>query len=152
MAMEIIDGTVQSATVRQSSPAVSIYESIVFTRDDGSERRLNKVAIAPAVAAMMLPGVQGRFYSYTAIDHNGLVAARTRDGRSAYALPSGNEKIMMMAAIVGSAWFAVRLATGGIAFLALLLAIGGSAGWFAYRRTRIDIRARYDADSGYVNR
>ncbi|HEY0660834.1 MAG TPA: hypothetical protein VGD21_05905 [Lysobacter sp.] len=150
MAVEIIEGTVQGATVRQSNAKVSIYESVVFTRDDGSERRLDKVAVAPAVAALLQPGAQGRFYAYSAIDHNGLVAARTRDGRSAYAIPSGNEKIMMIAAIVGIAWSAIRLGTGGFPLLAIVLAIGGSVGWFLYRRTRIDTRARYDADSGYA--
>lgn len=150
MAVEIIDGTVQAATLRQANAKVSIYESIVFTREDGSERRLAKVAVAPSVAAMLQPGVQGRFYAYTMIDHNGLVAARTRDGRSAYAIPSGNEKIMMIASIVGSAWFALLLATGGFTILGLLAGIGGSIGWFVYRNTRIDILARYDADSGYA--
>lgn len=150
MAVEIIDGTVQAATVRQSNATVSIYESIVFTRDDGSERRLDKVAVAPAVAAMLRPGAQGRFYAYTMIDHNGLVAARTRDGYSAYKIPSGNEKIMMITAIVGSAWFTILLATGGFTILGLLAGILGSIGWFVYRNTRIDIRARYDADNGYL--
>ena len=152
MAVEIIDGTVQAATVRQSNAKVSIYESIVFIREDGSERRLDKVAVAPSVAAMLQPGVQGRFYAYTMIDHNGLVATRTRDGRSVYAIPSGNEKIMMTAAIVGSMWFAIRLAMGGFTFIGLLAAIGGGIGWFVYRQTRIDILARYDADSGYADR
>ena len=152
MATEIIDGTVQGATVRQSSATHTIYQSIVFTRDDGSERRLDKVAVAPSVAALLQSGAQGRFYAYTMIDHNGLVAVRTRDGQNAYAIPSGNEKIMMIAAIVGSAWFAILLATGGITILGLLAGILGSIGWFVYRKTRIGIRASFDADSGYSGR
>lgn len=150
MAVETIDGTVQGATVRRSNAKVAIYESVVFTRDDGSEHRLDKVAVAPAVAAMLQPGVQGRFYTYSAIDHNGVVAARTRDGRSAYAIPSGNERIFMIAAIAGVAWSVIRLATGGVPWLALVLGIGGSVGWFVYRRTRIETRTRYEADSGYA--
>ena len=148
MATEIIDGTVQAATVLKSSATHTIYQSIIFSRDDGSERRLDKVAAAPSVVALLQSGAQGRFYAYTMIDHNGLVAVRTHDGLSAYAIPSGNEKIMMIAAIVGSAWFAILLATGGFTILGLLAGIFGSIGWFVYRKTRIDIRARYDADSG----
>jgi hypothetical protein len=147
MNIETIDGTIETATVKQANAKVSIYEAIAFRLADGSERRLEKVAVAPAVAEILQPGVQGRFYAYSAIDHKGLVAARSKDGRSAYAIPSGNERIMLMAAIVGAVWFAVVLITrGDVALLSLVLAVGGGFGFFSYRSTRLQSRARYDAD------
>jgi hypothetical protein len=147
MNIETIDGTIETATVKQSNAKVSIYDAIAFRLADGSERRLEKVAVAPTVAEMLQPGVQGRFYAYSAIDHKGLVAARSNDGRSAYAIPSGNERIMLMAAIVGLVWFTIVLITrGSVAWLSLVLAIAGGFGFFSYRSTRIESRARYDAD------
>lgn len=151
MSTETIDGTIETATVRKSSAKVSIYDAIVVRQTDGSERRLEKVAVAPGVVELIQSGVQGRFYTYKALDHQGIVAARTKDGRSAFAIPSGNERIMMMAAIVGIAWSLVILLTrGDVPILGLLLGVGGAFGWFSYRKTRIESRARFDADSGYA--
>lgn len=148
MTIETIDGTVETATVKQSNAKVSIYEAIAFRLADGSERRLEKVAVAPAVAPLLQPGAQGRFYAYSAIDHKGIVAVRSKDGRSAYAIPSGNERIMLIAAVVGALWFTgVLIARGDVALLGLVLAVGGAVGFYFYRRTRIESRALYDADA-----
>ena len=100
---------------------------------------------------MLEPGTLGRFYGYKAIDHRGLFAARTRDGRSGFAIPTGNEKIMLLMAIVGLGGFAVMLLFGSrIGLLSLILGVLGVVGYFRYRRTRLDARARYDADAGYA--
>jgi hypothetical protein len=150
MTIEVIDGTIEAAVVKSSSPTVALYDHIVI-RTAGSERRLEKVAVAPDVAAALQPGTDGRFYGYKAIDHRGLFAMRTRDGRSAFAIPSGNERIMLVAAIAGAVGFVVLLLLGkGIGLLALALAVLGGIGYFKYRSTRIEGRARYDADSGYA--
>ncbi|HEX8241226.1 MAG TPA: hypothetical protein VF574_15940 [Allosphingosinicella sp.] len=151
MAIEIIDGTVESAAVKRSSPTLALYDSIVIRTADGSERRLEKVAVAPDVAAALQPGTDGRFYGYKAIDHRGLFAMRTRDGRSAFAIPSGNERIMLMMAVAGLAGFVILLLVGkGIGVLALVLGVLGAIGWFKYRSTRLEGRARFDADSEYT--
>jgi hypothetical protein len=151
MAIEVIDGTIEAAVLKRSSAVVAMYDSITIRTADGSQRRLDKVAVAPDVAAALQPGTEGRFYGYKAIDHRGLFAMRTRDGRSAFAIPSGNERIMLMAAIVGAIGFVVLLLLGkGIGLLALAMAVLGGIGYFKYRSTRLEGRARYDADSGYT--
>jgi hypothetical protein len=151
MAIEVIDGTIEAAVLKRSGAALVMYDSIVIRTTAGSERRLEKVAAAPDVAAALQPGTEGRFYGYKAIDHRGLFAMRTRDGRSAFAIPSGNERIMLMAAIVGTVAFVVLVLLGkGIGLLALALAVLGTIGYFKYRGTRIEGRARYDADSEYT--
>ena len=105
--------------------------------------------MAPDVAAALQPGTEGRFYGYKAIDHRGLFAMRTRDGRSAFKIPSGNERIMLMAAVVGAVGFVVLLLLGkGIGLLALAMAVLGGIGYFKYRSTRIEGRARYDSEFG----
>jgi hypothetical protein len=152
MAIEVIDGTVEAAVVKRSSATLALYDHLTIRTADGSERRLEKVAVAPDVAAMLKPGTLGRFYGYKAIDHRGLFAVRTRDSRAAFAIPSGNERIMLVAAIVGVVGFVVLLLLGkGIGLLALVLGVLGTLGYLSYRRTRIEGRARYDADAGYAS-
>jgi hypothetical protein len=151
MGIEVIDGTIEAAVVKRSSAKLSLYDSITIRTTTGSERRLENIAVAPEVAAALQPGTDGRFYGYKAIDHRGLFAMRTRDGRSAFAIPSGNERIMLVAAIVGWIGFVVLLLLGkGIGLLSLALGVLGGIGYFKYRRTRLEGRARYDADSGFA--
>jgi hypothetical protein len=151
MAIEVIDGTIEAATVRRSSAKVVLYDGITIRTTSGSERRLEKVAVAPDVAAALQPGTDGRFYGYKAIDHRGLFGMRTRDGRAAFAPPTGNERIMFMMAIAGLVGFAVLLLLGkAIGWVALVLGIMGVLGYSSYRSTRIEARARFDGDSDYT--
>jgi hypothetical protein len=151
MAIEIIDGTIGAAIVKKRSATTILYESITIRTSAGSDIQLDKVAVSPEVAAALQHGTEGRFYAYKAIDHRGLFAMRTRDGRSAFSIPTGNERIMLLAAIVGLAGFAVLLLAGkGLGMLALLVGVLGAAGYFKYRSTRIEGRARFDSDAGYT--
>jgi hypothetical protein len=147
----VIDGMIEAATVKRSSASLALYDHIVIRTAEGAERRLDNVAVAPAVGEALKPGTHGRFYGYKAIDHRGLFAMRTSDGRSAFAIPSGNERIMLVMAIVGLAGFVLLLLLGkGIGLLALVLGVLGVFGYLSYRRTRLEGRARYDADAGYA--
>ncbi|HLL30122.1 MAG TPA: hypothetical protein VK403_03905 [Allosphingosinicella sp.] len=151
MAIEVIDGTIEAAVLKRSGAATILYDSITIRTADGSQRRLDKVAVAPDVAAALEPGTEGRFYGYKAIDHRGLFAMRTRDGRSAFAVPTGNERIMLVMAIAGLAGFVVLLLLGkGIGLLALVLGVLGAIGYLKYRSTRTEGRARYDSDKEYT--
>ena len=150
MGLEVIDGTIEAATLKRATAKVAMYDRIVIRTADGSERRLEKVAVSPSVSGMLEPGTLGRFYGYKAIDHRGLFAMRTRDGRSAFAIPSGNERIMLMMAIAGLFWVTIMLVTrDAITFLGLILAILGAIGWYRYRATRLEGRRLYDADAAY---
>lgn len=151
MGIEVIDGTIEATVVKRSTSATTLYNSITIRTADGSELRLEKVAAAPNVAEALQPGTEGRFYGYKAIDHRGLFGVRTRDGRSAFAIPTGNERIMLMMAIVGLAGFVILLALGKtIGVLALILGVLGVIGYLKYRSTRIEGRKRFDADEGYT--
>jgi hypothetical protein len=151
MAIEIIDGTVEAAVVKRSTAKVVMYDSITIRTTAGTQQRLEKVAVEPDVAAALQPGTEGRFYGYKAIDHRGLFGMRTRDGRASFAVPTGNEKIMLVMAIVGVVVFVGSLLLGkGIGLLAAILAVLGALGYFKYRSTRLEARARFDADAGYA--
>ena len=150
MAVELIDGILESAELKRSSAKLSLYKSLNFRLADGSERSLANVAAAPAVADLLKDGVAGRFYGYKAIDHRGLLGVRTKAGGSAFAIPSGNERIMLMMAIAGLFWVTIMLLTrDAITFLGLILAILGAIGWYRYRATRLEGRRLYDADAAY---
>jgi hypothetical protein len=151
MGLEVIDGTIESAALKRSTAKVALYDRIVIRTADGAERQLEKVAVSPAVTGLLEPGTLGRFYGYKALDHRGLFGARTRDGRSGFAVPTGNEKIMLVMAIAGLGGFAIMLLLGNrVGLLSVILGVLGVIGYFRYRRTRLDARARYDADSGYA--
>ena len=151
MSFEVIDGTIEDAALKRATAKVAMYDRVVIRTADGSERRLDKVAVSPNVSGMIEPGTLGRFYGYKAIDHRGLFAARTNDGRSAFAIPTSNETLMRMMAIVGLGGFAVMLIFGSkIGLLSLILGVLGVIGSIRYRRDRLEARARFDADTGYA--
>ncbi|HEX8379007.1 MAG TPA: hypothetical protein VF619_00490 [Allosphingosinicella sp.] len=151
MGFEVIDGTIEAATLKRATAKTAMYDRIVIRTPDGAERRLDKVAVSPSVSDMLEPGTLGRFYGYKAIDHRGLFAVRTRDGRSAFAIPTSNEKLMLMMAIVGLGGFAVMLVFGSkIGLLSLILGVLGVIGSIRYRRDRTQAQARYEADSEYT--
>lgn len=151
MAIEIIDGTIGAAIVKKKGPNTILYESITIRNTAGEDIQLDKVAVAPEVAVALQHGTEGRFYAYKAIDHRGLFAMRTRDGRSAFSIPTGNERIMLLAAVVGLVGFVIFLIAGkGVGLLALAAGGLGTVGYFKYRKTRLEGRARFDADSGYT--
>ena len=150
MGIEVIDGTIEAAALKRSNAATALYDLIVIRTADSTER-LEKVAVAPAVAEALKPGTHGRFYGYKAIDHRGLFGMRTSDGRAAFEIPSGNERVMLVTAIVGwTAFVILLLLRNGLGLLALALGVLGSIGYVSYRRTRLEARARYDADAGYA--
>jgi hypothetical protein len=151
MGLEVIDGTVEAAALKRATAKVAMYDAIVIRTADGSERRLEKVAVSPSLSGMLEPGTLGRFYGYKAIDHRGLFGVRTQDGRSAFAIPTGNEKLMLMMAIVGLGGFAIMLVFGAkLGLLSLVLGVLGVIGSIRYRRDRLAARARFDGDSGYA--
>ncbi|HEU0097815.1 MAG TPA: hypothetical protein VFQ67_03480 [Allosphingosinicella sp.] len=153
MGIEVIDGTVGDAIVKKKAATTILYESITIKTTEGPEIQLDKVAVAPEVAAALQPGTEGRFYGYKAIDHRGLFGMRTRDGRSAFAIPTGNEQIMMMMTFAGLGAFIVFVLLGKpVALLALALGGLGAFAYFKYRSTRMEGRARFDADSDYAGR
>lgn len=150
MDAEVIEGTVESASIKRAYSKVAIYDSIVFRLADGSERRMEKVAVNPGVAEALQPGAQGRFYAYKAIDHKGLIAVRMADGRSSFAMSSGNERIMLVVAIIGLlVSIVVLFSRGGVSPLGVIMAVLGGFAYVSYRKLRIGSKARFDADSGY---
>ncbi len=62
MDMQVIDATIASTTVKRANAKVVVYEAVVFRLADGSEQRIEKLAAAPAVAALLESGIDGRFY------------------------------------------------------------------------------------------
>lgn len=152
MAIEIIDGRIVSLVVKRSHAKVTLYKAMIFDVNDGKQRTLENVAIAPAVNKAIYCGAQGRFYTYKAIDHGGLMAVRRDDGIAAFEMPGGNERILLIAAIAGLGLLIVLLASGSnFKFLALLFALASFFGNRWYRLMRTEGKMRFDADSASPN-
>ena len=148
MTIEVIDGSIAIAEIRRANAKVTLYETLTFDLADGQQRTLQNVAVAPAVNEAIFRGANGRFYTYRAIDHSGLMAIRLDDGRAAFAMPSGNERLMLIVAVVGFVSLVAMLASGGsLGILSMPFALGGTFGYHWYRLMRTEGRARFDRDA-----
>lgn len=153
MPVSTIDGTVESATLKRTVRNISVYDSISFRRDDGSEHRLGKSMVPNAVAEALKPGTKGRFYLYSSIDHKGVHGVRTADGKSAYGFAQNNERIMLVVLVLNALWLAGGVAVDGqIRLFPLALVVLAVVVYPLYRKTRMESLRQFEADSGYPAR
>jgi hypothetical protein len=148
MSVAAIDGTLEAANLKRKVRNMSIYDSIVIRRDGGGEERLGKTVVANAVADALQPGTRGRFYTYASIDHKGLHGVRTADGKAVYDFPQNNEKLMLVVLAVSVIWLVGGiLLDGGVRFFPLALVLLAVIVYPLYRKTRLESRRQFDADS-----
>ncbi|WP_077145253.1 hypothetical protein [Sphingopyxis sp. KK2] len=152
MGTSIIDGTVTATDVKRTAGDMTIFKTIDFLRDDGTSQSLNNAVTRKDVTEMLQPGTRGRFYGFSALDIGGIHGVRTADGRAAFAYPGGNnQKIFLMAAIVGGAFVAFMVATRGeIPLFGAAALILGVVGYIFMGKGARETRAQFDGDSGYV--
>lgn len=147
MQVETIKGRVASFVIGSTNEKVTKYKSLVFDLPSGLQRTLENIVVARVVNAAIVPGTEGRFYAYRGINHVGLMAMRCKDGRHAFAIPSGEERIMLGLIIAGfCVLIGVFAARGTLSNPGLLMAIGGSVAYAVLRLIRMTVRAAYDAD------
>lgn len=150
MAVSTIDGTFVSARIRRAGRKLSVLSDVTFRLDNGTSTSLPKVIAAAPVAALLTPGIRGRFYVYHAIDHRGIHGVRTDQGLEAYGHPINNEAIMAIVAglnlalVIGFVVFA-----NAIPLLMTILSIFGSVGFFLFRSTRMQAKRQFEADAGF---
>jgi hypothetical protein len=147
MSVNFIDGTVIEAPVKVRRKPFVRYDRIVFARPDGGTQRVDKLTAASAIAAVIVPGAQGRFYLYKTIDMKGIHGVRLADGTTLHAYPGNNEWIFGILLAVNVAWIAVRLALdGSVPILALLMIALGITGLVLTRSSRAETRRQFDGD------
>jgi hypothetical protein len=152
MGVSTIDGTIESIVAGRQTKKVSVFKSIVFRKQDGSSRTVEKAVVSGDVAAQIAPGNSGRFYLFTGFDMKGVHAVRKADGTAVYAFPGkGNAIIFMILVPINLAWIALRIIDkGDVPLLGVGLVILGAVGWYLMSKTGQETRAQFDADAAWT--
>lgn len=151
MSVAALDGTLEAANLKRRGKSASLFDSIVVRRSDGGEERLGKTIVANVVADALRPGTIGRFYHYSAIDHKGLHGLRTAEGVAIHEFPGSSERLMLVVLIINLILLVGRLLIDGkIWFLPLGLVVLAGVVYPLYRKTRMESRHQFEADSGYA--
>ena len=148
MSVAAINGTLEAANLKRKVRNISVYDSIVIRRDDGSEERLGKTMVSNPVADALQPGTRGRFYTYASIDHKGMHGVRAADGKSVFDFPKNNETIALIVLVVNLIWLIGGvLLDGQIRLFPLALTVFGGVIYPLYRNTRMQALRQFEADS-----
>ena len=151
MPVSTIDGIVEAAALKRRVRNISIYDSIAFRLDDGSEHWLGKSIVPNTVADVLKPGTKGRFYLYSSIDHKGVHGVRSVGGVSAYGYAQNNERLMLIVLGLNALWLVGGVFLDGqVRLFPLALAVLAVVVYPLYRKTRIESRRQFDADAGCV--
>ncbi len=147
MGTRTIDGTVEAVWLRRRTDRIAVYDRIRFRLADGRAHMLGKAVAGPDVAERLVPGTSGRFYLYSAIDHQGVHGVRA-DGGAVFAFPTVNENAMGVLALLNAVWLGVAVGvTKAVPLLPLFLTAVTVPGYFLYRRTRAEARRQFEADA-----
>lgn len=150
MGVSVIDGTIEEVVLRRRRKLGSVYDRVVFRLDDGSAKTWGKSVIWNNVADQLKPGLRGRFYLYTAIDHRGIHGIRTMDGREVYGFGKQNEIISIVIFVTMALLVAISIAAMGDApLLATILLILSIPMYVLYRGTRVQAERQFQADAGF---
>ena len=150
MGVSVIDGTIEQVVLRRRRKLASIYDRVVFRLDDGSSKTWGKSVVSNNVADHLKPGLKGRFYLYTAIDHRGIHGLRTADGPEVYGLGKMNEIASIVIFVTMALLVALSVATRGDApLLPTILVVLSIPMFILYRGTRVQAERQFQADSGF---
>ena len=150
MAVSYIDGTLEQAELKRAPLNLRIYKQLTFRLRDGKARTIQKAIVDAEVAALLEPGVSGRFYLFNAPDHRGVHGIRDDQGRAVFAFPRNNERAMLIVSIMGIVLLGATLAMGMMSGWALITIALGVPFYFIFRSTRIAAERQYEGDGGYA--
>jgi hypothetical protein len=150
MPTSTIDGTVEAIDLKWDRRGVKYFKSVSFKLDDGSAHVIEKAVTTKAVGDELVPGAKGRFYEFKAFDVKGVHGVRTADGRAIHGFPGNNQKIFLVAGVLGVVWNIVLILTrGGVSLLGVGMVILGGLGWHFASKGKREAQAQFDGDAGY---
>lgn len=150
MSTSIIDGTVEEAVPGRRRGGLTVFKSIRFRLDDGSDHTMAKAVVKQAVADELTPGARGRFYRFDALDIRGIHGVRAADGRAIYAFPANNQTAALVLAVVLTAWIAFKLSVDGeLPLLAAALLILSAVVWIFMAKGQAEAKRQFERDAGY---
>lgn len=148
MPTSIVDGTVEETSLKWSRRGISLFNSIRFRKDDGTEQTVSKAVVKQEVADQLTPGARGRFYLFKAFDIGGIHGVRLPDGRAIYAFPGNNEKIFLISGVVALLWVLLAIfAKGGIPLLGAALLILSAVGYYFMSKGRQEAKLQFEGDA-----
>ena len=147
MSVSVLDGKVLEAPVKFSRKGVVRYKYIEFERPGGGTERIAKPVTTDAVAELIAPGAEGRFYLYKVLDVKGIHGVRLAGGAERYAYPGNNAVIFLVVLAVSVAWLALRIfGFGDVPLLGVLMFGLGAVGYFLTRSNRAETKRQFDGD------
>lgn len=150
MAVSFIDGTLEQAELKRAPLNLRVYKQLTFRLRDGRTHVINKAIVDAKVAALLEPGVSGRFYLFNAPDHRGIHGIRDSTGRAVSAFPRNNERAMLIVSIMGIVLLGATLAMDMLSGWALITVGIGVPFYIIFRSTRIAAERQFEGDSGYT--
>jgi hypothetical protein len=149
MSTSLIDGTVAEAEPGRRRGAVTVFKQLRFDLADGSSHALKKAVVRQELAELLVPGTQGRFYLFNAIDISGIHGVRLSDGRSTYAFPANNQRLFLILGIINLLWVVTMIvARGAVPMLGVGLMILAAVGWYLMGEGQAEARQQFDGDVG----
>jgi hypothetical protein len=149
MSVSLIDATVEDAQIQTDRAGVIIYRSLRLRLASGEVQQLAKVLTAKDVGTAIVAGAQGRFYLNKVLGVQGVHGVRLADGTALYGWPGSNDKIYILAGVIGALWVLVLLATrGAIPILGLGLASLGGSAWYISAKVKREAQAQFEGDAG----
>jgi hypothetical protein len=153
MSVSVLDGKVIEAPVKFSRKGVVRYNHIAFERLDGGIERIAKPVTTDAVAELIAPGAEGRFYLHRVLDVKGIHGVRLAGGAERYAYPGNNAGIFLGVLAISVAWLALRIFDrGDVPLLGVLLFALGIVGFFLTRSNRSETKRQFDGDQPRTTR
>lgn len=101
MAVEFIEGTLQTTQVKSRKRGYAVFAPLTITTADGQERSFAKVATGEPVTSEVIKGGAGRFCIIDADGAKGLIGIRRPDGTRHYGHFSNFAPILLVVGVLG---------------------------------------------------
>lgn len=96
MGVSIIDGTLTAAEILRSRKGFTIFKSLTFRIDGGTDAMVKNQFAKDDLAASLRPGARGRFYLFDAAGVKGVHGVRLEDGTVRQAFPDPNKQLYLV--------------------------------------------------------
>ena len=151
MGVHIIDGTIESLSLKRSVMNLRVFREIRFNLRDGGQRTVAKAVVDKEVAILLQPGVSGRFYMFQALDQRGVHGVRDDQGHAVYKFPKNNENAMLIVVLFCLLWVAATLySVQGVPIWGTLVVLLGTPYYFYLRSLRGEAKRQFDADRAFA--
>lgn len=145
MSVSVVDGTVIEAVKTRTKPFAR-YRMLTIARRDGGIERIKGPVAASAIGERLVPGAEGRFYLFKAIDHGGVHGIRLGDGTEIYAYPGNNIRLFVLAIVIAIAWIAISVMNDKLPLLAVGMIVLGAVGVVLTSKSKNETRRQFESD------